>query len=96
MINLNRTTLLVDVNTLPEVPKDAKLKAWFIQTLEVSGLTRNWRQSDALLQRPRCLLIGEGDRAKTGVLSREIKCSKKWRGWGDLELLLTGNCKVAK
>ncbi len=30
----------MDVNTLPEVPKDAKLKAWFIQTLEVCGLTK--------------------------------------------------------
>jgi hypothetical protein len=31
---------LMDVNTLPEVPKDAKFKAWFIQTLEVYGLTK--------------------------------------------------------
>ncbi len=67
-----------DVNILQEVSKDAKLKAWFFQTLEVCDLT--WRQSDALLQRQSSLQISAGEGAKTGVLSRETEGSKKWRG----------------
>jgi hypothetical protein len=41
-----------------------------------------------ILQRPSYLKIGAGEGAKTGVLSCETKWSKRWRGWGDLELLL--------
>jgi len=57
---------------------------------------RKWRQSEPLLRRPGGLKISVGEGAKTGVLSRETKWSKRRRWWGDLELVLLSDYKVAK
>jgi hypothetical protein len=70
----------MDVSILPEVSKDVKLKVWFFHILEICGLTRNWCQTGTLLEKLSGLLIGAGEGAKTGVLSRETKWSKKWVG----------------
>ncbi len=83
---------LVDVNILTEVPKDAKLKAWLIQTLEVSGLTKELAPKWCFVAKTKW----SPDWWRGQSQDWSLKCSKKWRGWGDLELLLTGNCKVAK
>jgi hypothetical protein len=59
--------------------KDTKLKAWFLQTIEVYAKSNcvdiKWRQSYALLQRPGGLRIGVGGSQDRGVLSHETKWS---------------------
>ncbi len=59
--------------------KDAKLKAWVFQTLDIcaknNGVDVKWLQSGALLQRLRGLKISVRKGAKTGVLSRETNWS---------------------
>ncbi len=58
----------VCVSISPQVSKDAKPKACFIQTLEVCDLTMEdikWCVSGALVQRPSGQQIGAGEGAKT-------------------------------